>query len=112
MQVDIATHTSWKDLQQLRRHILDGTETTSVKYVKKLLMKGLADAIAAENWRRDAKNGGVAGNGLIVTIDLRVGPSGHKSSGPEKAHRGISLIAQLDDALTKKKKTRKDLLSW
>ena len=112
MEVDIATHASWEDLHQLRRHILDGTQTTGVKHVKKLLMKGLADAIAAEDWRRGAKDGGTAGNELIVTIDLKVGPWSHKSSGPETERSGISLIAQLDDALTEKKKTRKELLNW
>ncbi|CAE6688062.1 hypothetical protein [Paraburkholderia haematera] len=112
MEVNIATRASWKDLEQLRMHILNGTETTAVKNVKKLLMKGLADAIEIAEWRRGAKDGGASGNKLMVTIDLSVRPNGRKTTGRENARNGISLIAQLDEALTEKKTTRKELLSW
>lgn len=112
MEVDIAMRTSWKDLQRLRRDILDGAGTTRVKNVKKLLMSCLADAIAAEDWQRDISERGTTRVELIVTIDLRVAPSEHRSSRPDKTGRGISLISQLDDAPAAKKKTRKDLLTW
>jgi hypothetical protein len=112
MEVNIATRASWKDLEQLRTHILNGTETTAVKTVKKLLMNGLADAIELAEWRRDTKDGGASGNKRVVTIDLSVRPNGRKTAGPENARSGISLIAQLDDVLTEKKTTRKELLSW
>jgi hypothetical protein len=112
MEVDIATRASWKDLEQLRMHVLNGTETTAVKNVKKLLMKGLADAIEIAEWRRDAKDGDASDNKLMVTIDLSVRPNGRRTAGPENARSGISLIAQLDDALTEKKTTRKKLLGW
>ncbi|WP_175728668.1 hypothetical protein [Burkholderia ambifaria] len=112
MGIDIATHASWADLQQLRWHIVDGTQTTGVMHVKKLLMKALADAIAAEDWRRGVDDSGAVDNKLIVTVDLRIGPWARQSSGPEMARSGISLIAQLDDVLAEKKKSGKALLSW
>jgi hypothetical protein len=112
VEFTIATRASWKDLEQLRMHILNGTETTAVKNVKKLLMKGLADAIEIAEWRSDAKDGDASGNKLMVTINLSVRPNGRRTAGPENARSGISLIAQLDDALTEKKTTRKKLLGW
>lgn len=112
MEVTIATRANWKDLEKLRMHILNGTETTGVKDVKKLLMKGLADAIEIAEWRRDAKDGDASCNKLMVTIDLTVRPNGRKTAGPENARSGISLMVQLGDALTEKKVTRKKLLGW
>ena len=109
MEVDIAA-TSWRDLQRLRRQIRDGVRSSGVKDVEKLLVKGLADAIAAEHRRSDVMEGEVSDYELIVTVDLKVRRGRRTAPDPAKKRSVSSLMTELDDALASR--ASKDSIVW
>ncbi|MFL9908284.1 hypothetical protein [Paraburkholderia sp. RL17-337-BIB-A] len=68
--------------------------------VEALLMKGLADAIAAEHRRSNVIDGDLSDYGLIATVDLKIRRRHCAAPEPAKKRELSSLMVELDDAVT------------
>ncbi|WP_211608631.1 hypothetical protein [Paraburkholderia haematera] len=90
-------------LRCLRTHILSRKRSRLVIDVEPLLMKGLADAIAAEHRRSNVIDGDLSDCDLLATVNFKIRPCPQgPTPKPAKKRELSSLLAELDDALTSK----------
>ncbi|MFL9914152.1 hypothetical protein PQR75_01835 [Paraburkholderia fungorum] len=99
MEIDIVK-TDVGYLRCLRTQILSRKRSRLVIDVEPLLMKGLADAIAAEHRRSNVIDGDLSDYGLLATVNfkIRLCPQGPTPE-PAKKRKLSSLLAELDDQL-------------
>lgn len=102
MEIDIVK-TDAEYLHRLRTHIQQGIRSSAVLDVEALLMKGLADAIAAEHRRSNVIDGDLSDYGLIATVDFKIRRERQDHAPAAAKKRELSsLLAELDDAATSK----------